>query len=279
MYNQEETTKPKKPNTGKIGFVLSFAAPLFVVVPLIIIFLIPSPLAVLLFIVPPVLFFLSVIYCIHGLINKRNRKLAITGLLVNISIVIILFFLLITFTPPGSIPYPLNIHKFKRACPEALFWLDFDRAHIEQVQSQRLLIFGTIGTVHFISSPNAYPAEQVIQYAEANGWKYHVSIPASKFQAFLNTKEEDLSWEELIFRYDMTSMNPLSFLMEQNDTVLIFETANYLGIPSLAILSKSQNELRIYYNNQARPDPSEDFTLPQSFYEFSENNEDNHENM
>ena len=67
--------------------------------------------------------------------------------------------------------------------------------------------------------------------------------------------------------------------MEQNDNVLIFETENYLGIPSVAILSGKQNELRVYYNNQARPDPPSEFSLPQSFYEFDENNnEDNYEN-
>lgn len=176
-------------------------------------------------------------------------------------------------------PYPLNIYKFKRACPKATFWLDFDKEHIEQIQSQSLFIFGGISTVHFTSSSNKYTTEQVIQYAEGNGWKYHVSVPASEFQDFLNANEDDLSMEDVMFRCDITSMNPLTFLMGQYDSVLIFETENYLGIPSLAIMSKDQDKLRVYYNNQARPDPARNFSLPQSFQEFNEtNNEEIHEN-
>ncbi|MBL7214707.1 MAG: hypothetical protein ISS71_03400 [Phycisphaerae bacterium] len=273
MNNQTETTKPKKANTGKIGFILTFAAPLSMVVPLIIIFLIPSPVALLLFIAPPVLFLLSVVYCTHGLFKKRSPKLATTGLIINALIIVILFLLLIGLTPPGTMPYPLNLYKFKRTCPKAAFWLDFNKEHIERIQSQyAFLILGSAGTIHFTSSPNAYTTQQVIQYAEANGWKYHISIPASKFQDFLNANEDDLSIEEFFFRYKITSIRPLTILMEPNDSVLIFETENYLGHPSLAVLSEKGDELRVYYNNQARPDPAEDFSLPQSFYEFNENN-------
>lgn len=277
MDNQSEIKKKKKANTGKIGFILSFAAPLSVIVPLIVLFLIPSPITLLVFIIPPLLLFLSVAYCIHGLIKKKNRKLAIAGLLTNFFIVIFLFFLLITQTPPGWMPYPLNFYKFKRACPKAVFWLDFDRAHIEQVQSQRFLFFGSVGAVHFTSSPNAYMTQQVIQYAEANGWKFHVSVPASKFQTFLDTDEYDLSLEEVIFRYEIMSIHPLTILMEENDSILIFETENYLGVPSLAVLSEKRNKLRLYYNNPFRPDPASKFSLPQSFYELNENKEDTHE--
>jgi hypothetical protein len=276
----EKQTEIKKRNTGKIGFMLTIAAPLSVLLPLIILFIIPFPMiGLVLFIIPPVLFLLSVVYCTHGLIKKRNRKLATTGLLIDALIIVILFFLLIGLTPPGTMPYPLNIYKFKKTCPKAAFWLDFDKEHIEQVQSQSLFIFGSIGTVHFISSSYTYTTQQVIQYAEANKWKYHASIPASRLQEFLNANENDLSIEELIFRSDIISMNPLTFLMEQDDSVLIFETENYLGIPSLAILSRNKDKLRVYYNNQARPDPASDFSLPESFYELNENkNEEIHEN-
>ncbi|MHC4883414.1 MAG: hypothetical protein ACYTCV_12615, partial [Planctomycetota bacterium] len=205
MEHTDNQTETKKINTGKIGLILTLVAPLSIVVPPIILFIIPFPMAgLVLFIIPPVLFLLSFIYCVHGLIKKRSRKLATTGLVINALIIIILFFLLIILTPPGSIPYPLNIYKFKRACPEAAFWLDYDREHIEQVQSQNVF-FENIGTVQFITSSNTYTTQQIIQYAKANGWKHHASVPASIFQAFLDADEGDLydlSGNDLFFLYE-----------------------------------------------------------------------------
>lgn len=270
--NQQITVN--QTNTGKIGFMLTLAAPLSVIMPFLILALIPlSIFAWFLFLIPPVLFILSIIYCIHGLIRKRNRKLATTGLLINAIIVIFLFFLLITLTPPGSIPYPLNIYKFKRACPKAVFWLDFDRNNIELVQSQRLFIFGHVSTVHFASPSNTYTNQQIIQYAETTGWKYHLSIPASKFLYILEADENDLSLKELEFKVNLTAMNPISMAIEKGDKLLVFETGNYLGCPSFIVIPQNRNNLKVYYNNPSRPDPRRDFWLPEMFYELSEKKE------
>jgi hypothetical protein len=204
-----------------------------------------------------------------------------TSLLINALIIVILFFLLIGLTPPGSTPHPLNIYKFKRACPKADFWLSFDKEHIKEVKSQNVF-FENIGTVQFITSSNTYTAQQIIRYAEVNGWKHHASVPASIFQAFLDADEGDLydlSGDDWFFWHEIKSIHPLNFLIEKNDTILIFETENYLGVASFAVLSENKDGLRIYYNNPARPDPAEKFSLPESFQEFNAiNSEEIHEN-
>ncbi|MDH4202336.1 MAG: hypothetical protein OEV87_05540 [Phycisphaerae bacterium] len=281
MEHMDNQTEAKKINTGKIGFILSLVtlaiSLLLFILPVLLIFVfLFLPLLLLC-----LLFLLSFVFSIHGLIKKRSPKLAKTGLIIAFLIPIVFLIQLITLTPAGSMPYPLSIYKFRKACPKADFWLNFNKEHIEEVKSQNVFfVLGSIGTVHFTSSPNAYTVEQVIQHAEANGWKHHVTMPASKFQAFINASDDDLPIEEVIFRYEITSIRPFVFLMEQNDSVMIFETGNYLGIPSVAILSEKRDALRVYYNNGARPDPARDFSLPQSLHEFDENNnEDIHENQ
>ena len=274
----------KKINTGKIGFVLSLAllaiSILLFIPPIFMVFIYVTLLMPYVLLCPLIL--LILFFLVHGLIKKRSRILATAGSCIILTAIILLFSTLITLAPPGSMPYPLNIYKFKRACPKAAFWLDFDRGHIEQVQSQNVF-FENIGTVQFITSSNTYTTQQIVQYAKANGWKHHASIPESIFQAFLDADEGDLydfSGDDLFFWYEIKSIYPLNFLIERNDTILIFETENYLGVASFAVLSGNKDSLRIYYNNPARPDPSKDFSLPESFQKFNDpNNEEIHENQ
>ena len=165
MRNQTET---KKVSTGKIGFILAFAMPFSVVALPVILLSIPFLMNIwVMLIVLAVLFILSAIYCIHGLVRNRSRKLASAGLLINFIMPFLLFFTFITFTPPGSMPYPLNIYKFKRAL-ECNFWLDYDKEHMTDVQSQNTIIISKQGAIHFQDIPNTYKKDAVIKDAEDN---------------------------------------------------------------------------------------------------------------
>ena len=262
MDNKVET---KKMNTGKIGFILSLVL-------LAISFPLFNPIFLILFVslvLPPLLLclliLLSFFFSAHGLIKKRSQKLAMTSLPINALNIVILFIFLISLTPPGSMPSPLNVYKFKRTCPNASFWLDFDKAKITKIQSQSLFIFGNVSTIHFRPLPDAYSKEKIIQYAKTNGWKYHLSIPASKFLYILEANEDDLSLKELEFKVNLTSINPISMVIEKEDCLQIFETGNYLGSPSFIVISQNSNSFKVYCNNPSRPDPGRGFELPEMF--------------
>ncbi len=267
MNDQPETKKVKQINTGKIGFILSFAAPVSIVAsPIIILFLIPSSMpAWMLFLIPLVLFPLSIFYCIHGLVKKKSPKLAITGLLINPLSIVILCFLFITFTPPGSMPYPLNIYKFKRAL-ECDFWLDYDREHIIDVQSQNTIILSKQGAIHFQATPNTYDKNSVIKYAEDNGWKYHLSVKLTKedFDKYETGDDNNLS------SYVIFLLKPSPILLKQDCTLFVFETGNIHGMPSYIMISKDLSEMVVFFYNARLPDPAMKFWIPEPFIELHE---------
>ena len=110
MEQMDNQTETKKISTGKIGLILTLLVPLSITLPLIISLIPPMRIVgLMLLFIPPILYFLSLIYCAHGFKKKRSRKLATTGLIIHLLIIVILFVLFIPLTPTGSMPYPLNI--------------------------------------------------------------------------------------------------------------------------------------------------------------------------
>lgn len=205
----EKQTETKKINTGKIGFVLSLAllavSILLIIPPIFMIFVFVTILMPYVLLCPFIL--LTFFFLIHGLIKNRCRKLATTGLFSTLVAIVFLFITLITLTPAGSIPYPLNIYKLKRACPEASFWLDFDKENITGVQSLYTVIIVKHAAISFQTQNGFYNTENLIEYAEKNGWKHYCSFPLfeedfRKFDSKLldsDNEEENLLMEVLFY--------------------------------------------------------------------------------
>ena len=258
MEHMEKQAETKKINTGKIGFILSL-----VILPALCLSF-SSSLTLLLILISPILcllLFISLIFSVHGLIKNRNRKLAITGILVNIFSIILLFFLFITFTPPGSMPYPLNIYKFKRSCPQATFWLDFDKEHVAEVQSLYTVIIAKYAAVSFHTN-NSYNTENIIEYAEKNGWKHHCSFPLFEkdFQKFdSKTLDSDNEEEDLLMEVICYCIYQSLIILKEDCNVLVFDTDDPLGYPSYAFISKNNSEFIIFYQNPVLPDSHTDY--------------------
>lgn len=243
-------------NTGKIGLILSF-----IILVISLILFIDSVLFIFIFLLfPPIvlclLILLSFLLCIYGIFANKGRKNASIGIVINIISIIVLIFNFITFTPPGSIPPGLNRYKFKKACPEAAFWLDFDKSHVIDVKSQNTVIINKFGAISFFTNDEPYQSETIIKYAEMNNWKYFCSFPLHKddFTKFDtksfndNNEEDELLSELLLLMYS----SPIR--LKNDCTVLVFKTDSPLGYPSYAFISKDNVELVIFYDNPVLPD-------------------------
>ena len=241
----ENQTEAKKINTGKIGFILSL-----LILPTLCLSAIPS---------------LS--FCVHGLIKSRGRKLATIGLLINLIFLTLLFFIFITFSSPGSMPYPLNVYKFKRAL-ECDFWLDYDKDHIIDVQSQNTIILSKQGAIHFQSASNTYQKDSVIKYAENNGWIYHLSVKLTK-EDFENYEKETYDYYDLS-SHVIWAMKPSPIILKKDCTLLAFETGHIHGMPSYIMISEDLSEMVVYFMNARYPDPASKFWIPEALTELYE---------
>ncbi len=239
MNDQTETTKAKKTNTGKIGFILSLLT-----LPTLCLSAIPS-----------------LIFCVHGLIKSRGRKFSAIGLLINLIATVSLFFIFITFTTPGSMPYPLNVYKFKRAL-ECDFWLNYDKEHIIDVQSQNTIIISKQGAIHFQATPNTYKTNSVIKYAEDHGWKYHLSVKLTK-EDFEIYEKENWDWDVI----NLLRLSPI--LLKENCTVLVFETGHIHGMASYIMISEDLSEMVVFFYNARLPDPAMKFWISEGFKELN----------
>lgn len=183
--------------------------------------------------------------------------LAIGCFLVNFLTIGVLFFVFLTFTPSGSIPPPLNIYKFKRACPEAAFWLDFGKFHTISIKSQNTILFNKLGAISLYTKDYPYyQPDTIIEYAEKNNWKYYCSFPLYQedFDKF-DTKAENIEIEDddpLSEVLDLLYRSPI--ILKQDCIVLVFETDSPLGYPSYIFISKDQQSLVIFYQNPVLPD-------------------------
>jgi hypothetical protein len=207
------------------------------------------------------------------LIKKRSRKHASAGLFINIFIILFLFFAFIEFTPPGSMPYPLNVYKFKKVCPPAVFWLNFDNVNLKKVKSG-MAFLSPYASLDYQRTSGKYSQDEVINFAEKNGWKYHLSIHITSENVHLfNRNNQDLSLDELEFQTHLFLHNPISVNFHEGDILLIFKTTHYLEYPSFVLLSKDSNKLKVQYTYPVLPDQGEDI-LPELFYELSEKNDE-----
>ncbi|MHC4927653.1 MAG: hypothetical protein ACYTER_10090 [Planctomycetota bacterium] len=238
---------------GIVGFCLTFP---WMLTPLMI-FILPTWLLII---------FVSSIFCIHRLLRKRNDKFAIAALSLNFILVIFLPIIFITFTHPGVLPFQLRVYKFKRAL-ECDFWLNYDKKHIIDVQSQNTFILSKQGAIRFKSEIDTYQKDPVIKYAEDNGWKYHLSVNLTKedFEKYDKNSDEDIQ----SYAIDYLSYSPI--LLKNNCMVLIFETGHIHGMPSYIMISDDSSEMVIFFYNARLPDPAMKFEVPEPFKELSIN--------
>lgn len=210
----------------------------------------------------------SLIVCLLGLVSKKRRKRSLYGILITCVSLILLLFAFITFTPPGSIPPPLNAYKFKRACPQAVFWLDYKQELINDIRSQNILILACQGAIHYCGELDEFRKQDVVDYAEANGWKFHFELPLFK-DDFIHYKEKTMDpktaiWEVMLFLY----RSPIIF--KEDCEVLVFDTGQIHGDASFIFISKDGSQMIVYYENPSRPDPAMKFWLPDGFEELRE---------
>lgn len=264
----------KKANTGKIGFVFSLAllavSILLFIPPVFFIFVFVTFLMPYVLLCPLIL--LTLCFLIHGLFKNRNRKLAIIGLFCTLAATILLFLTLITLTPPDSMPHPLNIYKFKRACPEAAFWLDYDKEHIINFKSLSAIVLTKFGTIYCSDQPDTYNETKIIDYAENNGWKYHFKIQLAK-NDFENYHSNSFSEFENLAAdciWYIQAYTRIPFAFEEDCEVLIFETGNVHGIASYILISKNKSKMEVRFTNPALPDPAMKFWVPDQFSELHE---------
>jgi hypothetical protein len=211
----------------------------------------------------------AVLVCLFGISHKQRRKRSLYGLMITGISLIILFWIFITFTPPGSIPYSLNHYKFKRACPKAVLWLNFKSETVADVRSQNLIALVCKGALHYRSGADEFQKQDVIDYAEANGWKLHLTLPIykadfEKYEQQLLDKETDSIWQVM----DYLCRSPIIF--KEDCKVLVFDAGNIHGDPSFIFISKDGSQMIVYYENPFRPDPAMKFWLPYGFEELSQ---------
>lgn len=269
MDNQTET---KKINTGKIGFVLSLAllavSILLFIPPIFFIFVFVTFLMPYVLLCPFILLTFS--FLIHGFIKSRSRKFVIAGLFSTLVAIVLLFSTLITLTPAGSMPYPLNIYKFKRACPEAAFWLDYDKGHIVNLNSFSAMVLAKYGTIHYSDQSEKYKEVEIIKHAENNGWKYHlkISLASTDFENYNNNMYSEFENSAVDCIWYIQAYTRAPFAIEENCDVLIFETGNVHGIPSYILLSKDNSNMEVRFASPALPDPASKFEVPLYFTEL-----------
>lgn len=262
----------KKINTGKIGFILSLA----LLAVSILLFIQPFFMIFVYLLFPALLLcpfiLLIFFFLIHGLIKKRSRKLVAAGSFSTLVAVVLLFFALITLTPPGSMPHPLNIYKFKQACPEAAFWLNYDKEHIVNFKSFSAIVLSKHGTIYYSGQSNTYNETEIIQYAENNGWKYHFKISLAKTDFENYHKDVFSEFENLavdcIWYIQAYTSEP--FKIEEACDVLILETGNVHGIASYILISKDKSKMEVRFTSPAVPDPASKFWVPEQFTELHE---------
>jgi len=207
---------------------------------------------------------LALLFCVIGILQERHRKLAVISLCICIFFAtVILPFRYISFSPPGTVPRFLRSYKFGRSC-DCGFWLDYPKGKPVDIQSQNTHVFIRFGTVLYEGDSNSFGSQEVIDFAESHGWKYHcyVSLKASDFTDYKDGKLEDSFPLFEVFHY-LTAYNgsPLNF--EEDCRVLVFDGGSGIGIASFVLVSDDGNRMMIRYNNPVLPDgPSELWLTP-----------------
>lgn len=209
----------------------------------------------------------ALVFSLIGIRRKRHRKLAVVSLVICLCF---LFLQILFITPMGSVPYPLNLLKYRIVC-ESHFWLGFDKEHMVEAQSRKtLFLIGSLGSIHFkAEQEDLYDPNQVISFAENNGWIYggKLHLTNEDFSKFLS------DWEKLadenfdLYRtiQEITSFIRSPLWIKDNCTVLAFDAGNVHGLPSYVMIHDDRHEMAVYANHVVCPDPGYPFKLPPLF--------------
>lgn len=209
----------------------------------------------------------ALVFSLMGVRRKKHKKLAVAGLVICLCF---LFLQILFVTPMGSVPYPLNLLKYRIVC-ESHFWLGFDKEHMVKAQSRRtLFLIGSEGSVYFkAEQKDFYDPNEVISYAEKNGWIYGGRIHLTKedFSQVLSgwdgVTNENLDLYQTVSEVTAYIRNRLWF--KDNCTVLAFDAGNVHGIPGYVMIRHDGSEMAVYANHGVYPDPGYPLTLPPLF--------------
>ena len=215
----------------------------------------------------------TLFFCIIGTSNEKKRKRAFVKMYVSIFFATVtLSFLYISFFPAGTVPRFLRAYKFKRSC-DCGFWLDYPEGKAVDIQSRYTFLFIRFGTVLYEGEPNGFEYQEVIDFAESHGWKYHcyVDLEAGDFMDYkvgkLEENYED-SYQLFDVFYYLTAYNysPLSF--ETDCRVLVFDGGSVIGIASFVLVSNDGSRMMIRYSNPILPDGPRELWLTPGFDEL-----------
>jgi hypothetical protein len=255
--SQQTEKKKKKSYVGVIGFGLALGS--HFLGPFLILLIIPA-----------------FILCLIGIFRKSHRILSSIGLTICLFWLSILFIFMFAMTPPGSIPYPLSIVKFRMNAPS--FWVRFDRARLTKAQSQYWLFGGAGGALYFKSDESGtFKKKEVIKFAEKNGWRFEneTNLNKEEFSKFLDEKgqilgldidayfspfdnKDDYEQSRKIHEKDMKKtdilremtmgLGPWCFTLwiQQDCTILSFDTDNICF--SHIVINHNGTEMAVYYN-------------------------------
>jgi len=141
-----------------------------------------------------------------------------------------------------------------------------------EVQSRRtLFLIGSEGSIYFkAGQKDHYDPNQVISYAEKNGWIYGGKLHLTKqdFSKFLSDWEKLADENHDLYQaiHEITGYIRSPLWIKDNCTVFGFETGQLDGIPSYVMIHDDGSVMAVYSNHQCYPvDPIRPFKLPPLF--------------
>ncbi len=169
-------------------------------------------------------------------------------------------------TPAGWVGPPLNIWKYRYLC-ESSFWIDYDREHLREAQSQRdFFFFGDSGSLYFkCDQAGHYTLDDIVDYAEVNGWIYGGKLPVTteQFREFFEESGTSENWSDLwVALHEITSYIRTPIWIKDGCTIGVFDTGHSVGMPSYVMISDDGREMAVYANHGIYPDGPHEFDMP-----------------
>lgn len=207
----------------------------------------------------------GLILCIIGIIKGKYKILSYLGLL----ICIFWLFFLLSWTPPGTTPYPISIAKYCFNGPS--FWVRYRTLDLRKAQSQYWFFGGSGGTLYFkTEKPEIFEEDDIISFAKKNNWRFkekfelyekdisRVSTPNGELVFPEMPSDPSGNYELEIKQYesDQQTLDHLNSLqislferwIKGDCIVLSFETDNQLNLLSHVVISNDNTEMAVYYN-------------------------------